>query len=693
MTENPLLIAVIAVPFAAALAICFARRRGLARILATAAAVSALGLSLLGLFGGPGPLAGLGATGQYFYIDALYPISLVMDGFRGVHLVLISALWLISLVFSEGYFQKTGGGDDRRYYAVTSLSLGGAMGVFLSANLLSLFVFFEIMSFASFLWVIQDRGSRAKKAGNLYLAVSVISGMVMLMGIFMLQNAFGSLELADMARAAGQGDPAVIYTAAALVLVGFGAKAGMYPLHIWLPESYMVSPAPATAMFSAVLSKTGIYGIIVISATVFSADAPWGIALITAALLTMLWGGICALRADNMKLILAYSSMSQLGFIIFGIGMKSVLGGEGALAARGTVLHMLNHSVFKLSLFLLCGIVFMALGTTELSKIKGIGRRRPLFAASFLLCGAGMAGVPLLSGYVSKTLLHESVVEYLHSSSGAAAVAFTAVEWLFLISGGLTAAYLCKLGVCLFSKGPGEKAGVKIPRLSLVCTLLPALGAAAVGIAPALLADPVAALTEGIMQGRAPAHAVDYFSLENLKGAAISLGLGGVIYVLWLYLPLGKKKSTGKLSLENMIYRPLFQKILPGALGAVCTVMDRYVVQLLYKGSMFIVELYARFAAYLVDGIVEVLVFFGFRPAKEKDPEKKRIPAVYRLGTAVDKLSAVRGKIPEKSYAETLSGMEHRSALRRRMIAASLSYGLLFAGLGLIILLIYLSIV
>ena len=178
--------------------------------------------------------------------------------------------------------------------------------------------------------------------------------MVLLMGIFLLYHETGTLMIHELAQAcAGK----KLYAAALCMLVGFGAKAGAYPIHIWLPKAHPVAPAPASSLLSGILTKTGIFGILVISCQILSHDELWGAFILLIGVITMFLGALLALFSINFKRTLACSSVSQIGFILVGVGMLGLLGEHNTLAARGTFLHMVNHSMFKLILFLVAAVM------------------------------------------------------------------------------------------------------------------------------------------------------------------------------------------------------------------------------------------------------------------------------------------------------------------------------------------------
>ena len=197
----------------------------------------------------------------------------------------------------------------------------------------------------------------------------------------MLHNMLGTLEidqLADAAAALPEGSFGTLLVAGLLTLFGFGVKAGMYPLHTWLPQSYRFAPAPATALLSAILSKAGIFGMLVISCNIFLHDYTWGMIMLCLGVLTMLTGAMLAVFSVNIKRTLACSSMSQIGFIIVGIGMQGLLGEHNAIAVQGTLLHLMNHSLIKLVLFMGIGVIFLHVKNLDFNTVRGFGRKKPI---------------------------------------------------------------------------------------------------------------------------------------------------------------------------------------------------------------------------------------------------------------------------------------------------------------------------
>ena len=323
-------------------------------------------------------------------------VSFAPGGFGRLMALVAAAGWLLALSTAPRMVRK---GYVGRFRVFSLLTLGGVMGVFLCGDLFTAFVFFEIMSMASSVWVGLEGGEEARGAFRSYLTIGITGGLVMLMGLFLLYAAAGTLRLGELrAACAGVENRAMLYGAGACLLFGFGAKAGMFPLHTWLPKAYPAAPAPGTALLSAVLSKAGVFGILVIGTGLFYQDIPWGNLLLVLGLATMVLGAVYALLSDDFKRTLAGSSMSQIGFILVGAAMLSLLGEERALAAGGTVLHMLGHSVFKLILFLLAGGILAGCGTTKLSELMGYGRKKPFLLTIFLARLWGWGASPSLQG-------------------------------------------------------------------------------------------------------------------------------------------------------------------------------------------------------------------------------------------------------------------------------------------------------
>lgn len=509
-----------------------------------------------------------------------------LDGFRLIYGTVAAFMWMMATIISREYFAHHE--NRNRFYLFLLWTLGATMGVFLSADLYTTFIFFELMSFSSYVWVAQEERGASLRAAETYLAVSVIGGLAMLMGIFLIYHELGTVTIDELQGAALQASNSQgLFAAGICMLVGFGAKAGAFPLHIWLPKAHPVAPAPASALLSGILTKTGVYGIILLSANLFLQDEVWGKLLLMLGVATMFGGALLAVFSIDLKRTLACSSMSQIGFILIGIGMQGLLEQERALAVHGTLLHMVNHSLIKLVLFLAAGVIFFNTHALNLNEIRGFGRKKPLLKGIFLVGALAISGIPLFGGYVSKTLLHESIVAF------GGGIAMKAVEWIFLFSGGLTVAYMTKLYVAVFvEKNEDAKVQEQFDSqkryMNLASTF--ALGGGALvllvwGLFPHKIMDRAAALGQSFFRLTDVGEQVTYFCIENLFGAAISIGIGVLVYVLVirkLLMERGEKRRyldrwPSWLDLEELIYRPLLLQLLPLVCGLVCRVLDSLV--------------------------------------------------------------------------------------------------------------------
>ena len=484
-----------------------------------------------------------------------FTMSFTTAGIHGLYAVMACFMWFVSLAFSLEYMHHYK--HKAQYYAFMLATFGATAGVFLSADLLTTFVFFEIMSFTSYVLVIHDESKGAMRAGETYLAVAVIGGMVMLMGLFLLYDLTGTLKIAELADAcapyAGSGR---LYAAAVCMLVGFGAKAGMFPLHIWLPKAHPVAPAPASALLSGILTKAGIYGALIICCRMLAGDEHWAAAILAIGAVTMFLGAFLAVFSSNLKKTLACSSVSQIGFITVGIGIACLTNNLSEMASKGTVLHMVNHSLIKLLLFSCAGVVYMNLHKLALSDVRGWGRNKPLLGLYFAIGALTISGVPGTSGYISKTLLHESIVEVMEHA-GEAVWMLKGLEWIFLISGGLTFAYMSRLFFCLFirknraeevQKGYNNKMHPYMNVLSASVIALPAAAMLCIG---------------------AVYWQHHYYTWTNLKGNLTSLAIGGLLCLLLK----GKDLKELKFDLEDQVYRPVLLKGLVPLLAGIASIL------------------------------------------------------------------------------------------------------------------------
>lgn len=622
-------------------------------------------------------------------------LALSFDGLPAIYALVTALMWFGAALLSPQYFRSHG--ISCRYAFFFLFTLGATVGVFLSSNLFNTFVFFEMMSLASYCWVVEEETVGAMKAGKTYLTIAVIGGMVTLMGLFLLWHLTGTLEISALKSLCGAvKNRTELYVAAFCILFGFGAKAGMFPVHIWLPKAHPVAPAPASALLSGVLTKTGIFGILVVTANILFEDHLWGNVLLTLGAVTMFLGALLAVFSVNLKRTLACSSLSQIGFILVGVSMIALLGEENALAAHGTALYMMNHSIVKLVLFLSAGAIYAVAHTLNLNELRGMGRKRPLLALIFLFGGASLAGIPGTLGYLSKTLVHEAIVEYaVHTGNPV----ITAVEWLFLVSGGLTAAYVTKLFVALFVERPrpvyteeGHKPA-RISPLSYLSLLLGAVPILVLGCTPHLLAEPLASLALPFVGGHEMHHAVHYLAWANLKGVCISLAIGTAVYFLVIRTVLMSRDKFGKriyadrwnpkFSMEDLLYVPI---------GKLLIALLAFAAKLLSSGleplAVLVFRIYrtlCRFSGSLPDMALLGLRMTVLRPVDPPELRSKHALCV-SIGDRFD--ATFRKKDPNAHTAEFLIRIVETLSEMTTKITGNFSFSLLMACLGIVIILI-----
>ena len=626
--------------------------------------------------------------GGEFAIPAFcgFGLTLKADGFRMLYSCIAAFMWMMSGFFTPDYMRH--GHARTRYSFFNLMTLGATLGVFLSDDLYTTFVFFEIMSFTSYVWVAQEETEGALKAAGTYLAVAVIGGLTTLMGLFLLHFHLGTLSFDGLQAAmAAAGNKPVLTVATWLTLVGFAGKAGMFPVHIWLPKAHPVAPAPASALLSGILTKSGIFGLIVICSRLMPGNAAFGNALLVLASITMFLGALLALFSTDLKRTLACSSMSQVGFIAVGLSMMVLLGAEGSLAAYGTVMHMANHSLIKLVLFMCAGVVYMNAHSLDLNEIRGFGRKKPLLHLAFFLGATSIACIPPIgSGYNSKSLLHEAILELIHELQlhGHMWWPYKAAEILFLISGGLTVAYMIKLYICIFwQKNPTRQEEYDeqyryMKPLSALAIVLSAIVLPVLGALPGKTLEWLAVQSESFFGQHAPHHAIHYFSMENLEGAAISIGIGLIVYLL-ICRPLLMKKGAylnrwpEKLDLETLLYQPLLMKWLPGIVTGV-----------------------VRFFAELPENIV----MLGRGSVFSHRRTRKEIPVgnvvTWTLGRMLNSVARVlnatflRRKPMRTDFEVVLAASWHEIKEDTRTLTVSVSFGLLLLCVGLLATCLYL---
>jgi len=610
------------------------------------------------------------------------------DGFRGLYLTVASLLWFLSSVFCKSYFASHYR-NRNRFFFFFLLTLGAVCGIFLSDDLFTLFIFFEIMSFTSYVWVAHDETPDAMRAAGTYLGISVIGGLSILMGLFLLYSEVGTLSFDAIKNVEINRK---IIASGLTMLVGFGAKAGMLPLHVWLPKAHPIAPAPSSALLSGILTKTGIFGIIVLTSRLFIGNRLWGSIIFWLGVATMLHGAILALVSVNIKRTLACSSMSQIGFILTGIGIFGLSDGEITAAISGTALYMVNHSLFKLLLFTAAGIVYTRTHSLSLDKIRGIGRNQPVFAALFAIGAVGISGVPFFSGFVSKTLIHEAITEFAAETGH---FEFKIAEWLFLFAGGMTFAYMTKLFVALFiEKGDGEGKCGKLSVGEYITLGVPAILIVVLGLLPGIYVNGFTSLIAPFFIGETKTLSFSLLSGEAILSALISISIGLILYFCVVRMILMRKSEGRRIyterplstfDLENLVYRPILLVVLPAVFGFICSIIDKLTDTLTSLSKTVFGYIVSTVNSIFDFGIL-ILRKTAFSQLKPKSEMSVDMRMSYSIGTVIDKVYAFVHRDDEetktKSFAEDLTKMRTVNAAANRLISRSFSFGFLMTCLG-----------
>ncbi len=377
-------------------------------------------------------------------------IEFIWEGFLGVRFVLAPdymgvflaimtlGLWFFYTLYSFDYMQKSH--NSTRFLFFSLISLTGTLGVFLAGDLFTMFVFFEIMAFASFPLVIHEETQEAHRAGKQYIYIGVLGGLTILLGLFLLYHRLGTLMYGELAGALAGGTTVDLIIIGGMLL-GFAIKAGLVPVHFWVPQGYVAAPAPGSAILSAVLKKCGVFGIIRLI-FLMAPTLTFGQVILGFGLLTMVLGSLLAFFEHNGKRILAYSSVSQAGYIMVGLGGGAIMAETGVMGGLGSFYHVLNHALFKGSLFLAMGYIFLRTKELNIYRLGNLWRKMPVTTILAVVSAAGLMGLPLFNGYPSKTMIHHALT---FAESETQMVIYGYAETVFNIGAAGTTAYCIKL--------------------------------------------------------------------------------------------------------------------------------------------------------------------------------------------------------------------------------------------------------
>jgi multicomponent Na+:H+ antiporter subunit D len=418
----------------------------------------------------PGSLAGT----VYVYRAAHFlpgvDIAFRADSLGMFFALVSSTLWVLTTVYAIGYMQ--GRHERVRFFGFFSLCVSTTVGIAFAENLLTLFLFYEVLTICTYPLVIHDETSEALKAGRKYLAYTLLGGVLILAGTIIVKHLAGTLTFSRPGIfPAGTAGP--MLAAAFITLVaGFGIKAAIMPLHGWLPTA-MVAPTPVSALLHAVaVVKAGVFALLRVIYNIFGVDllgqlgyAGW---LAWLAAFTIIAASVIALAQDNLKRRLAYSTISQLSYIVLAAALLT------PLAAMAAIVHIANQAFAKITMFFVAGAIQRTTGKTHVHELAGIGRAMPLTMGAFTVAALSFIGVPLFAGFVTKW----------HLSLGALQAGAWWFVLLMIASSLLNAAYWLPILYLAWFRRPAGPPQVfrEAPGMLLVPTLISAAYVLLLGI-------------------------------------------------------------------------------------------------------------------------------------------------------------------------------------------------------------------
>lgn len=385
-----------------------------------------------------------------------------------VFAVSAAALWILASSYSFGYVAGAGEVNRTRFFATFALCVSTTMGLAFSANLFTFFVFYELLTLATYPLVVHKQTPAAFAAGKRYLYTLLGGGTVLLLAVVIVEvRAPGSSFTPGGYVGDGFSDALVVFLVV-LAVLGLGTKAAVMPLHGWLPAA-MVAPTPVSALLHAVaVVKAGVFGFVRLFGYVIGperlADVGAGVVVASLAAVTIVVASVMAFRQDALKRRLAYSTIAHLSYIVLGVSLLS------PSAWNGAMLHLANHAVLKITLFFAAGAIYVTAGIDRVSAMDGLGRRMPLTMAAFGVASLGLAGLPPVGGFVSKWFLGSGTVE---ADQPVLAV-------VVIGSGLLTAGYLLPIVYRAFFRAPADgseplgpitvRTDAALPMLVPICT-------------------------------------------------------------------------------------------------------------------------------------------------------------------------------------------------------------------------------
>ena len=342
-------------------------------------------------------------------------IEMRVDTANAFVLLVVAAVSTLVLLFAKESIKKEiDESQHTLFYTAYLLCLAGLSGILITGDAFNLFVFLEISSLATYTLVSLARDRQCLTAAFRYLVMGTIGATFILIGVGMLYMKTGTLNMLDLAERIHAYDGSrTINTGLAFIMVGVGIKLALFPLHAWLPAAYTHAPSAVTAFLASTATKVAVYVMIRFIFTIFGAEHVFenmgmDLILMVLAVVAIFKCSYMAVVQSNVKTVLAYSSVAQIGYMILGVSLVSVTG------LMASMIHIFNHALMKGALFMAVGAVFYRLGSVDIKAFRGLGKQMPFTMAAFTLAGLSIIGVPLTVGFVSKWYLVSAALEQNH---------------------------------------------------------------------------------------------------------------------------------------------------------------------------------------------------------------------------------------------------------------------------------------
>ena len=361
--------------------------------------------------------AAMDATLSYAFGDWRPPIGIEyrIDAANAFVALLVSAIAAVILPWAKTSVDREVPVRQGPFYALFLLALAGLMGITLTGDAFNVFVFLEISSLATSALIAHGQDRRALLAAFRYLIMGTVGATFLLIGIGFLYMMTGTLNMADLAQRLPElRDTATVRVALAFIVVGMGLKLALLPLHLWLPNAYTYAPSFISVFLAATATKVALYVLLRFTFTVFAPDysfvaLPLAVVLMALAVAGMVVGSWVAIYQSNIKRMLAYSSVAQVGYMVLGVSLVSVTGLTAAL------LHVFNHALMKAALFMALGTIAYQVGSVRIEAFRGLGKSMPWTLTAFALAGVSLIGLPPTAGFISKWYLISAAVESGHA--------------------------------------------------------------------------------------------------------------------------------------------------------------------------------------------------------------------------------------------------------------------------------------